>query len=97
MRSRCNQAPRRYISQLEEGVHPVHRPPCSRNIQNRLGSGVKRIPYVYKVFHHAPIRPDKGKIVQKGIHSSLLSQDGMYKEIFELQTYINDRINKEIE
>ena len=40
---------------------------------------------------------DKGKIVQKGIHSSLLSQDGMYKEIFELQTYINDRINKEIE
>jgi ATP-binding cassette subfamily B protein len=40
---------------------------------------------------------DGGKIVQKGTHESLmLEENGMYRKIFEIQTRIEDELEKEI-
>ncbi len=39
---------------------------------------------------------DKGRIVQNGIHSDLLAQDGIYRQIYELQTRIDFELEKEI-
>ncbi len=39
---------------------------------------------------------DKGKIVQMGKHKELVSQDGMYRKIFEIQTRIDEELEKEI-
>jgi ATP-binding cassette, subfamily B, bacterial len=39
---------------------------------------------------------DQGKIVQRGTHTTLLQQDGMYKQIFEIQTRIEAELEKEI-
>ena len=39
---------------------------------------------------------DKGRIIQKGTHEELLKQDGMYRQIFELQTRIDDELELEI-
>jgi ATP-binding cassette, subfamily B, bacterial len=39
---------------------------------------------------------DKGRIVQRGQHASLVSQDGIYREIFNIQTRIEDELEKEI-
>jgi ATP-binding cassette subfamily B protein len=39
---------------------------------------------------------DKGKIVQKGTHDELLGQDGTYRRIYDLQTRIEDELDKEI-
>jgi ATP-binding cassette, subfamily B, bacterial len=39
---------------------------------------------------------DKGRIVQHGRHEDLVSQDGIYKQIFEIQTRIEAELEKEI-
>ncbi len=39
---------------------------------------------------------DKGKIVQRGSHDDLLKQDGIYKQIYEIQTRIEAELEKEI-
>lgn len=39
---------------------------------------------------------DKGKIIQKGTHADLLKIDGMYREIFDIQTRIEVELEKEI-
>jgi ATP-binding cassette subfamily B protein len=39
---------------------------------------------------------DKGRIVQQGTHDELLSQDGMYRQIFEIQTRIDEELDQEI-
>ncbi|MDE6401600.1 MAG: ABC transporter ATP-binding protein/permease, partial [Clostridiales bacterium] len=38
---------------------------------------------------------DGGKIVERGTHAQLLSADGIYKKIYELQTALPDEIEKE--
>ncbi len=39
---------------------------------------------------------DKGRIVQKGTHTDLVSQDGVYRQIYEIQTRIESELEKEI-
>ena len=39
---------------------------------------------------------DKGKIVQKGTHESLIGAGGMYREIFDIQTRIEVELEKEL-
>jgi ABC-type multidrug transport system fused ATPase/permease subunit len=39
---------------------------------------------------------DKGEIVQKGTHTELMRQSGMYREIFDIQTRIEVELEKEI-
>lgn len=39
---------------------------------------------------------DKGKIVQKGTHAELLAQDGMYRQIYNIQTRIESELEQEI-
>ena len=39
---------------------------------------------------------DKGKVVQMGTHEQLLAQEGMYRQIYELQTRIDDEVAKEV-
>lgn len=39
---------------------------------------------------------EEGKIVQKGTHQELLSADGKYQEIFEIQTKIDDALHSEL-
>lgn len=39
---------------------------------------------------------DKGRIVQQGIHDDLITKDGIYRQIFEMQTHIEKEIEKEI-
>ena len=39
---------------------------------------------------------DKGKIVQKGTHADLIKVDGMYRQIFDIQTKIEVELEKEI-
>jgi len=39
---------------------------------------------------------DKGKIVQKGNHSELLEQDGVYRKIFDIQTKIDEALEREV-
>jgi len=39
---------------------------------------------------------DKGEIVQKGTHDELMNKDGMYREIFDIQTRIEVELEKEI-
>jgi len=39
---------------------------------------------------------DQGKIIQKGIHSSLAAEKGIYQEIFNIQTQIEVELEKEI-
>lgn len=40
---------------------------------------------------------DNGKITQRGTHRELISQSGMYQEIFSIQTRIDDELQKEID
>ena len=40
---------------------------------------------------------DKGRIVQMGNHTDLLSQKGMYQRIYDIQTRIEKELEKEIE
>jgi ATP-binding cassette subfamily B protein len=39
---------------------------------------------------------DKGKIVQKGNHIELLEQDGVYRKIFDIQTKIDEELEREV-
>ena len=39
---------------------------------------------------------DKGKIVQMGEHNSLLNQDGIYKDIYDIQARIDSALQEEI-
>jgi len=39
---------------------------------------------------------DKGKIVQKGNHLELLEQDGVYRKIFDIQTKIDEELEREV-
>jgi ATP-binding cassette subfamily B protein len=39
---------------------------------------------------------DKGEIVQTGTHEELVRQDGMYRQIFEIQTRIDEELEEEI-
>ena len=39
---------------------------------------------------------DKGRIVQSGTHETLLNTPGMYQQIFDIQTRIDDALEKEI-
>jgi ATP-binding cassette, subfamily B, bacterial len=39
---------------------------------------------------------DKGRIVQKGTHQELMKTSGMYRDIFDIQTKIEDELEKEI-
>jgi ATP-binding cassette subfamily B protein len=39
---------------------------------------------------------DQGEIVQMGTHESLLAQDGIYRQIYEIQTRVEDELEKEI-
>jgi ATP-binding cassette subfamily B protein len=40
---------------------------------------------------------DKGEIVQRGKHEELVQQDGMYRQIFEIQTQIDVELEEEIQ
>ena len=39
---------------------------------------------------------EKGRIIQKGTHEELVRQDGMYRQIFELQTRIDEELEVEL-
>lgn len=39
---------------------------------------------------------DKGRVVQMGKHEELLAQDGMYRQIYEIQTRIDEELKQEI-
>jgi ATP-binding cassette, subfamily B, bacterial len=39
---------------------------------------------------------DSGRIVQQGQHEELLAQEGIYRQIFDIQTRIEDELEKEI-
>jgi len=39
---------------------------------------------------------DGGRIVQQGIHSELIAQDGMYRRIYEIQTRIEEEFEREL-
>jgi ATP-binding cassette subfamily B protein len=38
---------------------------------------------------------DKGEIVQKGTHADLVQQEGIYRQIFDIQTRIDIEVEKE--
>ncbi|GAP07056.1 MAG TPA: ABC transporter ATP-binding protein [Anaerolinea thermolimosa] len=40
---------------------------------------------------------DKGRIVQRGTHAELVEQEGIYRQIYEIQTRIEAELEKEIE
>jgi ABC-type multidrug transport system fused ATPase/permease subunit len=39
---------------------------------------------------------DQGQIVQMGNHEELLGQDGVYRQIFDIQTRIDEELEREI-
>jgi ATP-binding cassette subfamily B protein len=39
---------------------------------------------------------DKGEVVQSGNHEELLAQEGMYRRIYDIQTQIDEELDKEI-
>jgi ATP-binding cassette subfamily B protein len=39
---------------------------------------------------------DKGRIVQRGTHADLVAQEGIYRQIYTIQTRIEDELEKEI-
>jgi len=39
---------------------------------------------------------DKGRIIQTGSHEELLAQDGIYRQIYDIQTRIEDELGREI-
>jgi ATP-binding cassette subfamily B protein len=39
---------------------------------------------------------DNGRVIQKGIHAELLQQDGIYRQIYDIQTRIETELEKEI-
>jgi ATP-binding cassette subfamily B protein len=39
---------------------------------------------------------DKGRIVQRGTHAELLAQDGIYRQVYDLQARIDEEVEKEV-
>ena len=39
---------------------------------------------------------DKGRIVQRGTHDELLTQEGTYRRIYDLQTQIEDELEQDL-
>ncbi|MFP4345564.1 MAG: ABC transporter ATP-binding protein [Anaerolineales bacterium] len=39
---------------------------------------------------------DKGRIVQQGTHEELLTQEGLYREIYDIQVKIEDEVEREV-
>jgi ATP-binding cassette subfamily B protein len=39
---------------------------------------------------------DKGRIIQSGVHADLIQKEGVYKQIFNIQTRIEDELEKEL-
>jgi ATP-binding cassette subfamily B protein len=39
---------------------------------------------------------DQGHVIQQGIHSDLIQQEGVYQQIFNIQTRIEDELEKEL-
>jgi ATP-binding cassette subfamily B protein len=39
---------------------------------------------------------DKGRIVQQGTHQQLLAQDGIYRKVFDIQTMIDEEVQREV-
>jgi ATP-binding cassette, subfamily B, bacterial len=39
---------------------------------------------------------DKGRVVQQGTHSQLLEQDGIYRQIYDIQTRIEEELERDI-
>jgi ATP-binding cassette subfamily B protein len=39
---------------------------------------------------------DNGRIIQSGTHESLITQAGVYQKIFNIQTRIEDELEKEL-
>lgn len=39
---------------------------------------------------------DKGRIVQRGTHEELLAQDGIYRQVYDLQSRIDEEVAKEV-
>jgi ATP-binding cassette subfamily B protein len=39
---------------------------------------------------------DEGKIVQHGTHEQLLAQDGIYRKVFDIQTMIEEEVQREV-
>jgi len=39
---------------------------------------------------------DKGRIVQQGTHEQLLAQDGIYRQVYEIQTRIEEEVQREV-
>jgi ATP-binding cassette subfamily B protein len=39
---------------------------------------------------------DKGEVVQMGKHQDLVAQDGMYRQIYDIQTRIDEELESEI-
>jgi len=39
---------------------------------------------------------DEGRIVQQGTHEQLLAQDGIYRQVYEIQTRIEEEVQREV-
>lgn len=39
---------------------------------------------------------DQGRIIQQGVHANLINQEGVYQQIFNIQTRIEDELEKEL-
>ena len=39
---------------------------------------------------------DKGRVVQQGTHRELLKQEGIYRQVFEIQTLIEEEVQREV-
>jgi ATP-binding cassette subfamily B protein len=39
---------------------------------------------------------DKGRIVQQGTHEELLAQEGLYREIYDIQVKIEEEVEREV-
>jgi len=39
---------------------------------------------------------DKGRVIQRGTHQELVAQPGIYRDIFNIQTRIEDELEKEL-
>jgi ATP-binding cassette subfamily B protein len=39
---------------------------------------------------------DEGRVVQQGTHEELLEQDGIYRQVFDIQTRIEEEVDREV-
>lgn len=40
---------------------------------------------------------DKGRVVQSGVHADLIRQEGLYRQIYEIQSRIEDEVRQEVD